>query len=718
MRRSHRSRIHLQALLSIPIIVLFLSGLAGCGAPSVLTDKDHEDGAGGGISGYVFDVDGPFEIKDPSGRPYHHPFLGGFNIPRPQLIDIDGDGDQDLFVQEEPDAVMYFENMGTPGSAPSGSNGARAGDPFVYRSSKFAGIDVGEWFRYVDLDEDGLPDLLTEQPFSYVRYLQNRGQPGQPSFEVAADSLKDVAGEPIFSDRQNIPNVADIDCDGNPDLFIGRLEGTITRYEWAEVREGVPRFAFVGDRFQGIEIIGQILGSMRGGAGWPLAMQGAGNARKTNGTDNAGTMRVADNAVATHGGANSFTTHGAANSFATHGGVNSATTHGQGNAGTMHGANTLAFVDIDADGDQDILWGDYFEPGLLLIENTGSCRRISFGQEPRPFPLNNPVKTSGYNAPAPGDVDGDGDTDLLVGVLGGAFNANTTTADNLFYLEQTEPDVFALRSERFINTVDVGAESIAAIGDIDSDGDPDLLLSNQIEPQITETAGMYLFRMEGGGRDRRWQLTDTLRFKPAYHYAPALGDLDGDGDLDMVLGTWRNELQWYRNESSNGLLRLEPVDGVVARLSRGSNATPALVDIDADGDLDLFVGETTGTINFFRNVGTSNAPQFEEVTDNFSDIDVGRRSFPTFEDVDADGDFDLVIGRDEKSLAVYMNSGTPQSPLFESVGTDDTSVVFAMLTNLAVPKLATPVFVDLDGDGDRDLVSGSQGGGVVFFERR
>ena len=140
----------------------------------------------------------------------------------------------------------------------------------MYRSSKFAGIDVGEWFRYVDLDEDGLPDLLTEQPFSYVRYLQNRGQPGQPSFEVAADSLKDVAGEPIFSDRQNIPNVADIDCDGNPDLFIGRLEGTITRYEWAEVREGVPRFAFVGDRFQGIEIIGQILGSMRGGAGWPL----------------------------------------------------------------------------------------------------------------------------------------------------------------------------------------------------------------------------------------------------------------------------------------------------------------------------------------------------------------------------------------------------------------------------------------------------------------
>ncbi len=607
MMRIEGRRSDTRAPLSVLGVVLLLVGLVSCAAPSVLTEDDAGQEERGASPGYVMDVDGPFDVRDPSGRPYHHPFLGGFNVPRPQLLDIDGDGDLDLFLQEEPDAVMYFENTGVRGNDAYGNDGSRAGDAFVYRSSKYAGIDVGEWFRYVDLDEDGLPDLLTEQPFSYVRYLQNRGQPGEPRFEVAADTLKDVAGEPIFSDRQNIPNVADIDCDRNPDLFIGRLEGTITRYEWAEVREGVPRFAFVSDRFQGIEIIGQILGSMRGAASTSPA------------------------------------------------------TLGVGDAVTMHGANTLSFVDIDADGDQDILWGDYFEPGLLLIENSGSCRRIAFGREPRPFPLNDPIKTSGYNAPAPGDVDGDGDTDLIVGVLGGAFNANTTTADNLLYLDQTKPDEFALRSDRFIYTVDVGAESIAAVGDIDNDGDHDLLLSNQIEPHITETSGMYLFSMHAEDGDLFWQLTDTLRFKPAYHYAPALGDLDGDGDLDMILGTWRNELQWYRNESANGTIRLIPEEGVAARLSRGSNATPALVDIDADGDLDLFVGETTGTINFFRNVGTPASPQFEEVTDEFGDIDVGRRSFPTFEDLDGDGDFDLVVGRDEKSLAVFRNTGTPLS---------------------------------------------------------
>ncbi len=663
MRSKQRRRVDLQTLLLVFASALLPVGFAGCGGPSAMTQGDPSTSRTGEALGFFADVDGPFEIRDPSGRPYHHPFLGGFNVPRPQLIDIDGDGDEDLFIQEEPDAVMYFENTGDITNAPARDPGMRAGDAFVYRSKKYAGIDVGEWFRYVDLDEDGLPDLLTEQPFSYVRYMQNRGQPGEPRFEVAADSLKDVAGEPIFSDRQNIPNVADIDCDGNPDLFIGRLEGTITRYEWAEVRDGVPRFAFVSDRFQGIEIIGQILGSNRGPRGFSLAALGE-------------------------------------------------------RGGTMHGANTLSFVDIDSDGDQDILWGDYFEPGLLLIENTGSCRRIAFGREPTPFPTNEPIKTSGYNAPAPGDVDGDGDMDLIVGVLGGAFNANTTTADNLLHLEQTGLSAFTLRSERFINTVDVGAESIAAIGDIDTDGDLDLLLSNQIEPHITETSGMYLFRMERDGGGRAWQLTDTLRFKPAYHYAPALGDLDGDGDLDMILGTWRNELQWYRNDSSNGALRLTPVDGVAARLSRGSNATPALVDIDADGDLDLFVGETSGTINFFRNVGTRETPQFEEVTDQFGDIDVGRRSFPAFEDLDGDGDLDLVVGRDDKSLAIFRNTGTPEAASFQAFGSNEASGVFGALAQLVVPTLATPVFVDLDGDGDRDLVSGSEGGGVVYMERR
>ena len=68
------------------------------------------------------------------------------------------------------------------------------------------------------------------------------------------------------------------------------------------------------------------------------------------------------------------------------------------------------------------------------------------------------------------------------------------------------------------------------------------------------------------------------------------------------------------------------------------------MDIDADGDQDLFIGESSGAINFYRNVGTPSSPNFEFVSDKFSGIDIGRRSVPTFADLDQDGDQDLFVG--------------------------------------------------------------------------
>jgi hypothetical protein len=104
---------------------------------------------------------------------------------------------------------------------------------------------------------------------------------------------------------------------------------------------------------------------------------------------------------------------------------------------SRHGANTLVFADLDGDGDKALIWGDWFEPGLLLLENNGTCDDPSFSNTPVPWPVGDPISTSGYNAPTFGDVDGDGDLDAIVGILGGAYNPITTAADNLYLLEQT-----------------------------------------------------------------------------------------------------------------------------------------------------------------------------------------------------------------------------------------------------------------------------------------
>ena len=69
-------------------------------------------------------------VTDDAGQAIDQPFLGGFNIPRPQLIDIDGDGDEDLFVQETSGKVMFFEHV------------PESETPFQWRSDHYQGLDV------------------------------------------------------------------------------------------------------------------------------------------------------------------------------------------------------------------------------------------------------------------------------------------------------------------------------------------------------------------------------------------------------------------------------------------------------------------------------------------------------------------------------------------------------------------------------------------------
>jgi hypothetical protein len=130
------------------------------------------------------------------------------------------------------------------------------------------------------------------------------------------------------------------------------------------------------------------------------------------------------------------------------------------------------------------------------------------------------------------------------------------------------------------------------------------------------------------------------------------------------------------------------------------------VDIDGDGDLDLFVGESSGSLNYYRNDGTASEPAFVFVSDSYNGIDIGRRSVPSFADVDGDGDWDLLIGRDAGGFAFYRNAGSTTNPVFVA----DSSLA------IDTPGFSTPVMVDMDGDGDLDFLSGGVGGGVVYYE--
>ena len=618
----------------------FATGAAVLAAAAVVMTAQAPRPAGQGagravpttIAGVTFErTVAPFEVIGPDGRPISLPFLGGLDVPRPQFVDIDNDGDPDLFVQEYANTLWYFENVGSS-TAPR----------FEWRSDRYQDLDIGEWYRFVDLNGDGLVDLLTESPISHIRHYRNTGEKGRPAFTLIGE-LRDATGAPMFMDRQNIPAIADLDCDGRLDMLVGRVEGVVDRYE--ATAPNAEAFALVEERYEGIEIIGTI------------------------------------------GGGGSF-----------------------GMPSLWHGANALALADFDADGDQDLFWGDFFEPAVLLIENISrTCSSPSFQVDPIVLPFARDVLTSGYNTPAPVDLDGDGDLDFLMGVIGGAFNPIKTAQDNFIFWERVAKDRFEVRTRRFLDGLDLGSDAAPVFADIDGDGDLDLIVGSKIDPGTTGHPALHIYRNDGSRTAPRFGAPQTLRLAEAFNQAPAFGDLDGDGDLDLILGTWNQDMLYFRNEGTAREPRWVQDEKLSINPPRASHLMPALADLDADGDLDLIAGQANGAMLYYRNTGSPKSPRFVLVSDRLDDIKAGRRSAPALADVDDDGLIDLVIGQENAGpLVVYRNVGSRTAPRFAPHA--------APWLGFRLPPASVPAFADVTGDGVADLAVGTTSGGIRFYQ--
>jgi hypothetical protein len=608
----------------------------------------------------------PFEVVRADGTRVELPFLGGLDVPRPQFADIDADGDPDLFLQEYSNAIVFFENTGT-----------RARPRFEWRADRFHDLDIGEWYRFVDIDADGRLDLLTESPISRIRHYRNTGTPQRAEFAPAIQLL-DAGGEPMFMDRQNIPAMGDLDCDQRLDLLVGRVEGVVDRYE--ATAPGAATFALIAERYEGIEIIGTI-----GGGGGERPRESFSQKWKPE-----------------------FPFFENGNSR-----FHSAENDSRGRPTTRHGANALALADFDGDGDLDLFWGDFFEPAVLLLENIGrTCSLPSFQADPVVLPFARETRTSGYNTPAPVDIDGDGDLDFLMGVIGGAFNPIKTAEDNFIFWERAATNRFDLRTRRYLDGLDFGSDAAPAFADIDADADLDLIVGAKIDARTTGPGPLYVFRNEGTPEAPRFRALDPIAIGDAFNLAPALGDLDADGDLDMVLGTWNRDILYARNEGSAREPRWVVDPSMTIVPPRASHTTPALGDLDADGDLDLLIGQANGALLFYRNTGSRTRPQFALVSDRFDDVKAGRRSAPALIDVDADGLLDLILGHEDAGpLVVYRNAGSRTSPKFVPM---TAPAALAM----PLPPVSAPAVADIDADGALDLFAGTTSGGIRFYKGR
>ncbi|MBL4775509.1 MAG: VCBS repeat-containing protein [Mariprofundus sp.] len=202
---------------------------------------------------------------------------------------------------------------------------------------------------------------------------------------------------------------------------------------------------------------------------------------------------------------------------------------------------------------------------------------------------------------------------------------------------------------------------------------------------------------------------------------PSFADIDGDGDLDAFVGESGGTVKFYRNDDASGngtaptFVAIAGAGNPLNGFNVGSFATPSFADIDGDGDLDAFVGENGGTVRFYRNNGSNTAPNFvaDAANNPLAAIAVGRHAAPSFADIDGDGDLDAFVGELLGTVKFYRNDDASGN------GTAPTFVAVAgagnPLNGFDVGVVAAPSFADIDGDGDLDAFVGELSGTMKFY---
>ena len=602
-----------------------------------------------------------------NGIAFSSAFSGGINAGQFSEIDLNLDGTMDLVV---------FDKSGNKISPFINDNGNYIYAP-EYRSNF---PQLHDWMLLADYNCDGKNDIYTYSSGGMAIY-ENTSNTSLSFSLVTALVLTDYGTNNlnIYISPVDIPAIADIDYDGDLDILTFSILGGFVEYHKNMAMELTGSCDTVAFEFSE--------------SCWGLFYEGL-NSYILN-CPNCQCPQITNPNLT--------------------------------NSKQIHAGSTLLAIDIDNDNDKDLVLGDVSYNNLNLLINGGDNQNAIMISVDSVFPQNNNNTIAAnmhvYPATYYLDVTNDGIKDLIVTTNSQNNSENFESCWLYENAGQTNNPDFNFVQTNFLQSdmIDLGTSSFPTFYDYNNDSLLDLVIGNYGYHNANNdpTSSLALFKNIGTKSIPKYELTDrdwqgissvnlnTVLNIPALNISPTFGDLDGDGDQDMLLGDADGKLHYFSNQGGNFTITAPNYYSI----DIGYYAQPQLVDVNRDGLLDIIIGEQDGSVNYCPNSGNTSIAAFDTVIKNWGGIDVDTNyistGFSSPKLIDSNGVYQIFVGSYSGTIYQFTNiDGNLNgkfTPINSTVNTiwDGGKCAFAL--------------ADINNDNNPDMILGNLSGGISYF---
>lgn len=602
-----------------------------------------------------------------SGDTLQNAFAGGLNFPQFSTIDVDGNGIQDLFVFDRsgnmPLVFLYDENNVD-------------GTDYIYApiyDTLFPKMEG--WTLLVDCNNDGQKDIFTSTSNGGIAvYRNDMALYSKLIFTKTSALLKDTTQSFIYVSPWDVPAICDVDNDGDIDILTFNIGGsTIEYYKNISVETyGLPD-----------SLIFELADAC-----WGKFEEAFGNC-----------------------------------DLYLNKSCKTAVSDTQFFYNDRHAGSTELAIDLDGDRDKDFLVGDLICDNISMLTNGGDSSSAYMSAVDTQFPDNYPVNIPQFPAIFSLDVNHDGLDDLVAAP--NAINISENYTGVWYYKNTGTSSIpnYAFSTSSFLQNemIEVGEGANISFFDINADSLLDLIIGNYGYHQTSATYTSELSCYENVGTKnipvyklitRDYASIASMQFLNVY---PTFGDIDDDGDDDMIIGESNGNIHLYTNSSGIGkTANFALSNPMYQNIDVGQYSTPQLIDVNRDQLLDLLIGERNGNINYYQNTGTTTNAIFTLVSDSFGGVNVCKAgevsgySVPCLTEIDSVGNYTLLVGTESGYIYQYQNIENNLEGIF--------SLVDTMYQNIWEGARSCIAIADLNNDTTLDLGIGNYRGGVTLYK--